>query len=76
MYEYSTRKEIYEDDEEMGILYDIQVFADITPSFNTKFIDGIEDFIKKYRYISDKQYNILVDVYNNIQNTKQKTYIV
>jgi hypothetical protein len=63
---------IYEDDPEMGILYDIKTYLDNPPhdmvgkQFTIDFIDGIEKQLKKISKITMKQYEILKQIHNRL----------
>lgn len=63
---------IYEDDPKLNIYYELQAFADRTPSFNAKFLDGIEYYLQKFSRISDAQYYVLQKMYDELmEHTEQ-----
>lgn len=59
-------RDIEEDDPELRILYDLQVYADRHINFKTGFIDSIEKLIEKRGCISPAQYNALVNMFYRI----------
>lgn len=72
MFKKTDKDQIHEDDEEMNILYDIQTYYDSNQNFNTKFIDSIEKVLDRTKHISGCQYNILVDIYYELQKKMKK----
>jgi hypothetical protein len=63
---------IYEDDPQMGILYDIQVYLDNPPSdmngkqFTIEFVDSIEKQLKNVSKITLKQYEVLKQIHHRL----------
>lgn len=63
---------IYEDDLEMGILYNIQSYYDaayqpsIQDKFNLNFLDGIEKHLRHSSMISKKQYDVLKEIHSRL----------
>jgi hypothetical protein len=61
---------VFEDDPRLGILYDIQTFADKNMHFNTSFVDGCEEHLLKHGRISIKQFGILQEMHDRIRSLK------
>jgi hypothetical protein len=63
---------IYEDDPEMGLFYDLQVYFDdprnytVGAQFTLDFIDSIEKQINNCSKISHKQFEVLKQIYNRL----------
>ena len=64
--EFTNKSMVHEDDEEMDIYFQLQTHADANPSYNTKFLDSVEKFLKQNKQISGEQFNVLVKMYNNL----------
>jgi len=63
---------IYEYDPKLNIYYELQAFADRTPSFNAKFLDGIEYYLEKCGRISDAQYYVLTQMHEELMEHTQQ----
>jgi hypothetical protein len=52
-----------EDDKESLIVSDLIRYADHHRDFDRRFVDEIYDFLEKYEYITEKQFDILHQIY-------------
>jgi|HubBroStandDraft_5_1064220.scaffolds.fasta_scaffold444356_2 hypothetical protein len=63
---------IHEDDAEMGILYDIQIYLDNPPPefvnriHTQEYIDNIEKQLRKSATISKNQYEVLKQIHERL----------
>lgn len=58
---------IYDGDRNLEIIWDIQDYADRRNNFNCEFVDSVANYLETYGFITNKQYNILLDIYTNFK---------
>lgn len=63
-----TEKFYYENDDRLDVLYRLNEYADRTPSFNNKFLDGCTKQLERNGYLSENQLFVLDEIYSNVSN--------
>lgn len=56
-------EKILEEDKSLEIIWDIQDYADRNPWFDCKFVDSVSNYLKKNGFITKKQYEILIGIF-------------
>lgn len=64
IYEKTCQDFVYDDDEDIKIIFTLLEYAEDHPNFNPEFVEAMEELLYEDGKISGCQYNALVNVYN------------